>query len=98
MDRPVPNQSPAGQPRQHAQTLNNHQGDDESSIRTSTNAGMRKANVMIVDVEDRSVTHSEQYLAVEEPLELYLNGHLSTTIFSTPLMLKEHVVGYLLDE
>lgn len=82
---------------QQVLTLSDHDGEHDT-ITSASNAGMRKAKVTIIDLANQSLADSDRYLAIEEPLELYLNGRLSTTIFSTPIMLKEHVIGYLLDE
>ncbi|MDG6996361.1 MAG: formate dehydrogenase accessory sulfurtransferase FdhD [Nitrososphaerota archaeon] len=78
-------------------TLNDSQREHDT-VTSAPSAGMRKAKVTIIDLENQSLADLDRYLAIEEPLELYLNGRLSTTIFSTPIMLKEQVIGYLLDE
>ncbi len=59
---------------------------------------IREVGVTKVDLRSRSARQKREYVAVEEPLDVYLNGQLAATIFSTPTMTKEHVVGYLLDE
>ncbi len=65
---------------------------------TAADAAIRKVGVAKVNVASSSVRTEEEYVAVEEPLDVYLNGELAATIFSTPTMTKEHVVGYLMDE
>lgn len=59
---------------------------------------IRETPVTKVDLGKHSVKSTKEYLAVEEPLDLYVNGELAATIFSTPVMQKEQVMGYLLDE
>lgn len=58
----------------------------------------KKVRVTKVDIERRSVTDETELVAVEEPLDIMINGQLAATIFSSPTMRKEHVAGYLLDE
>lgn len=58
----------------------------------------KKLHATVIDLKDKSEKRIEQNLAVEEPLEIYVNGQLAATIFSTPVMQREQVYGYLLDE
>ncbi len=59
---------------------------------------IKETPVVKVDLSKHSVKSTKEYLAVEEPLDLYVNGELAATIFSTPVMQREQVIGYLLDE
>lgn len=58
----------------------------------------KKVRVTKVNLERGSTEEASEYVAVEEPLDILLNGELAATIFSSPTMRREHVVGYLLDE
>lgn len=58
----------------------------------------KNVSVTKIDLGTRSAREESELVAVEEPLDIILNGELAATIFSSPTMRREHVVGYLLDE
>ena len=61
-------------------------------------APTKEVRVTKVQLASGHIGEESELVAVEEPLDIFLNGELAATIFSTPGMRTEHVAGYLLDE
>lgn len=59
---------------------------------------MASVEVFKLNLSTKKVERVERYIAEEKPLHLFIGGIYYATIFCTPTMLKELVIGHILSE
>ncbi len=59
---------------------------------------MREVEIVKIDIAARKAQKIKDYVAEEKPLHIFLNKTHYTTIFCSPINLKELAVGHLLSE